>query len=772
MKKRLFSAKGLVILSMACILFFLAMGKASVSSEGIEAEKRRVVETSLAKLGYGQKDFVLTPSPSTANAMLSLEVASLPDSLSITANTSKEPQITTFYLNSGNKYVVDFQNTIDLIGTQTCKVADSEMVDGVRLAFFQVEPSFVTRLVLDLKEKVIPEVSSDGNKVVLLVPDKSLREQKILFEKEFAYEEPLAMAKAEPSQEAQKPEKLLTDSAQETPEPPAPSQTVQDEPAPQKPLVLAKAEPSEETRGSEEATTNPAQGPLESPRPSDTAKETIAPEKPLVLAKTEPSEKTQEPAKAHPADPVQQTSEPSPPPVKAEGESTAPSEKASTVAEPAAPPTEQKEEKEKPAPPKLPTYPVNLTFREADMMAVLEILARMADVNLVAGKDVTGTVTIKLVNVPLDVAFSTILSINGYGYTMEKNIVKVVPLSQIAGAEVETVTRTFTLSYAKADDIKTTLGKFLTQYGDIEVDTRTNLIIVTDVPGNFQRIDALLPQLDKREEQVLIQVVIVDSVLDDASDLGIQWSAFNRDDNSSGLITTAPTSTNISGSSNDSVDVNLPTTADAGMLRIGTLIDDWNVSTIIASEVRNGRSKVLANPKILTLNNQTASIEIIQEVPYQDVTTTSEGGQLSNFTFKEIGTKVFVTPQITGDQHVILNVKPEQSIQIGDVGGVPVVDTRRAETTLLVKDGQSIVLAGLRLKQKVNTVTKVPLFGDIPGFRYFFRSVENSDRDTELWVFITTNLWGTTPLDERQKEIFSQLDKIGRQPHTEVELLK
>lgn len=416
---------------------------------------------------------------------------------------------------------------------------------------------------------------------------------------------------------------------------------------------------------------------------------------------------------------------------------------------------------------------VTLTFRDADLNAVLDIISRKGKINILAGRDVSGRVTVRLVEVPLDVALDSVLNVNGYGYIKTNNIYRIVPLSQIGGDEVETVTEAFELSYANADDVKTTITDFLTRNGSVSVDKRTNLLIVTDVPGAVQRVAELIPQVDRRVQQVLIEVVILDSVLSDNADLGIQWSAFDRSDSVPGLIGSRPT--DAGGSRTDGVSINLPSAAAGGGLGIlvGTLIGDIRLSAFIEAQVVNSNARVLANPKLLTLDNETANIDIVEEFPFQDITQTSAGGQLSNISFKEIGTKLKVTPQITNDGYVILDISPEQSsiIEVTPTG-VPRVATRRANTTLLVQDHQTVVLGGLRINRKTLSQAKVPGLGDVPAVKLLFRSTSQDESDTEILVFLTSHIVESPPIRPHERLVYDELGNMPRKPNSSPALFR
>ncbi len=413
---------------------------------------------------------------------------------------------------------------------------------------------------------------------------------------------------------------------------------------------------------------------------------------------------------------------------------------------------------------------ITLIFRDADLNAVLDIVARKGNLNIIAGKDIKGTVTVRLVDVPLDVALNAILNINGYGYLKTNNIIRILPLSEI-GEVANTETETYKLSYAKAGDAKKTLESFLTKNGNIETDKRTNMLVVTDVPGNVQRIAQLIEQIDTRVQQVLIEVIILDSILLDDADLGVSWGLLNTNDDT--FNSKQALADDADSPYPDQIGINLPTGANALNVVYGTLLGGFDLNVFIDAVVSDTDSRVLANPKVLTLNNETAKIEIVQEYPYNDVTQTSSGGQLSNITFKEIGTKLEVKPQITHDEHVILWVSPEQnSIAGATTIGVPIVDTRKAETTLIVKNHQTIVMGGLRENRNVNTLTKVPLLGDIPGVKYAFRNVQSDKQDTELLVFLTVHIVESSVLMPEERIKAEELANMPRHPNSTIELIR
>jgi type II secretory pathway component GspD/PulD (secretin) len=184
-------------------------------------------------------------------------------------------------------------------------------------------------------------------------------------------------------------------------------------------------------------------------------------------------------------------------------------------------------------------------------------------------------------------------------------------------------------------------------------------------------------------------------------------------------------------------------------------------------------SKLLANPRVLVLDNETADIKIISEVPYQQLTETSGGGSLGTTSFKDVGVKLKVTPHLTRDEKIRLKVIPEFSVQTGFVTFVqsglgypqPIVDTRNAQTTLLVDNGQTIVLGGLRKKEVQKQVNKVPLLGDIPIICYLFRFEGENTVNSEMVVFITPWIVTKPGLNDREQKQFESTEFPGPNPN-------
>jgi type IV pilus secretin PilQ/predicted competence protein len=738
-----------VIVVLAGLLLPLRSATANVNEQ-----KLRLLES----LGLDGSDPTVARAAREAQTLYGVEVAPSGSGVRAVIRLSGLPTYRSYFFDENRKLVIDLQNTVDLTSEVRYEQGASGPVRALRTSQFKVNPTIVARVVVELKEGATSRILSEGSNLVVVVTARESAAAVKPVEAPVQADEVISVPSVHVNTETPEADRVIS-YAEGYRSAPAYVFAVDEKytNAVVEPETSTAPGPTAGTAGAIEAqesqpsATSPTAEPLvamplvDEPRPVVVAMATQAAEQPMIAQANVAGTNGYAEKSAHLAQELAEQSE----------------QEADVPAESAASGLAAPVEEEAPQGIVSTDKHVTLIFRDADLSAVLDILARQGNLNILAGNDVRGTVTVRLVDVPLEIALNAILNVNGFGFVKTNNIVRILPLSKLGG-DVQTVTETFVLSYAEATKAKTTLQKFLTPAGSMEVDERTNMLIVTDIPGNMERIHALIPQMDKRVRQVLIEVLILDSVLRDASDLGIQWSVFNTDDNS-------PHSTN----GDDSIDVTLPIANQAIKVSFGTLMGDIKLDAIVQALVENRNSKVLANPKVLTLNNETASIEIVREFPYDDVTQTSSGGQLSNITFKEVGTKLEVKPQITHDDHVILHIKPEQNFVVGETqAGVPIVDTRRAETTLIVRNDQTIVLGGLRQTDNARTTTKVPFFGDLPVAKYAFRNVDSTKADTELLVFITVHIVESPPLLASEKIKFDELANLPRKPSATIDLVR
>lgn len=391
---------------------------------------------------------------------------------------------------------------------------------------------------------------------------------------------------------------------------------------------------------------------------------------------------------------------------------------------------------------------ISITLKETDIREVLNILAFKGGVNIVAGDDVVSKISVQLKDVPWEQALDVILKTYNYTYKREGNLIRVMSLARALEEEGKTPLRTkiIPLNFADVIELKESLNKMLSKRGTMEVDKRTNSLIITDIPEMVDAIDESANQLDTLTPQVLIEAMMVDIKITDGNKWGSMLNLFDLK---------SPNNSN-----------NLTTGLDTGiesLFNFNTTTENFNLTGTINMLVNQGLASILANPKVLTLDNQEAMIEITTEIPYTE-SVDSGGAVTTTIKFKDAGIKLSVTPHITSGKFISMSVAPEQSFQSGFAEGStqPIIDKRKAQTNLLVKDGQTIVIGGLRQTTDNLSLAKVPYLGDIPIMGMLFKNRIRTKVETELVIFVTPHIIETSLLTDKEIELFEKLDNTAR----------
>jgi type IV pilus assembly protein PilQ len=411
---------------------------------------------------------------------------------------------------------------------------------------------------------------------------------------------------------------------------------------------------------------------------------------------------------------------------------------------------------------------VTFDFSGADLRAVLRTFSEISGLNVVIDPSITGTVDVSLREVPWDQALEIILRANKLGYAIENNVVRIATLKALQEEEAErrklteeqalsgtlrVLTRS--LSYAKADEMAELLKKsVMTQRGQVQVDRRTNTIILSDLSSALDGADELMNTLDRPEPQVEIEARIVQTTRDTARALGVQWGVNGRMlselGNTSplafpaqGTLTgrTGGTQTSATGTARSEVPtgINLPVTGATSAigLAMGTLNGSLNLDVALSALEKTGNGKVLSSPRVMMQNNVEAEMMQGIQIPIQTVSNNTV-----TVTFKDAALQLRVKPQITAANTVIMevnleNATPDYSRQ---VNGIPPIDTQRAKTQVLVHDGDTTVIGGIVVNQETASHDKVPMLHRIPLLGWLFKrdSVEDSNR--ELLIFITPKI--------------------------------
>jgi len=425
---------------------------------------------------------------------------------------------------------------------------------------------------------------------------------------------------------------------------------------------------------------------------------------------------------------------------------------------------------------------VQVDANETPIRLVIQQLAdQVEDVGFIISPNVTGEVTVSLTDVTLQEALQCILDVHGAAYIAGENVIRILPIEEVPAISERLVTQTFEIIYADVTQVVTALEKFRSQQGSVSSIAGTSHIIVTDTESKVKDIAKLIETIDRVTPQVLVEVRIYDITSKDNLDLGIEWNAGRRTnlDASSNIINDDFTISK--GGADTYLDSNTdPTilsgfegatskTADStlGFLRFGVLNERINIDAQLRAEKENIDAKLLANPRILVLDNETALFDIVTEHPYVEKTIAS-GTVTETVKFKEVGVRLEVTPHIAKNGMLRLNIAPEFGVVVSQVtvssSNVPVVDTRKVNTIALIRDGQTVVLGGLRKKDTTQQVNKVPLLGDLPLLGYLFRFEGEATVITELVVFITPQIVIEPFLSDDEQEAYGTTEFKGPKP--------
>ena len=402
-------------------------------------------------------------------------------------------------------------------------------------------------------------------------------------------------------------------------------------------------------------------------------------------------------------------------------------------------------------------------FQAADLRAVLRTFAEISGLNVVIDPTIQGTVDVSLKEVPWDQALDIILKANKLGYTVDGTIVRIAPLSVLADEEAqrrklaeaqalagELRVMTRPLSYAKAQDLIPIITKSaLSQRGDVQVDARTNTLIIRDLPDRLQAAGDLLQTLDSPQPQVEIEARIVQTSRDFARQLGVQWGFNGRMTpqlgNTTGLafpnsVEVGGRTGGVQGPDGTSNAINLRTgeapTSAVG-IAMGAINGAINLDVALSALERSGRGRILSTPRVTTQNNIEAEITQGEQIPIQ-----TQANQTVSVTFKDAALSLRVLPQITASGTVIMRIQLENAAANYNrsVNGIPPIDTQRAVTNGLVSDGETTVIGGIYVSTEQNAEQRTPCLSRIPLLGWLFRNDAVNERSTELLIFITPRI--------------------------------
>ena len=437
---------------------------------------------------------------------------------------------------------------------------------------------------------------------------------------------------------------------------------------------------------------------------------------------------------------------------------------------------------------------LSLNFQDIEVRSVLQLIADFTELNLVASDTVSGSITLRLENVPWDQALDLVLKTKGLDKRQVGNVLMVAPAEEIAEREKQELetkrqleelaplrTEFIRVRYANAKELfelfkgqrqdasgssgsrgnsgggqGTSTGSILSQRGQAIVDERTNSIILTDTEEKISAFKKLVEQIDIPIRQVLIEARIVIANTDFRKEIGVRWGGIGVDNVDDTLVQV--------GGSVDSLDstpgspfeffnggttdleenmmVDLGVENAAGTFALSLLRSDILITAELSALQDDGHAEIVSQPKVITGDKQQATIESGQEIPYQEAS--SSGATTTSF--KEAVLKLDVTPQITPDNRIIMDLKINQDSVAGidSASQVPIIDVTQLETQVLVGNGQTVVLGGIYQNQEVVGETKVPFLGDIPYIGRAFKQNLRTESKTELLIFITPKILSET----------------------------
>lgn len=389
--------------------------------------------------------------------------------------------------------------------------------------------------------------------------------------------------------------------------------------------------------------------------------------------------------------------------------------------------------------------PLTLNLKDADIKDTLQKFSELTNLNIVLDPDVRGTVTVSLTDIPWDQALELILKINGLGYVLEGNVMRIAGTQKLANEEAgrqnllkaqennrPTKTVVQKLSYATADAAAATAKKVMSSRGDIFVDTRSNLLIIRELPEYLPTVLDLIKSLDTPVAQVMIEARIVEATRNFSKRLGIAWGFNAVADQTTGTTTglVFPNNGSVAGQ------VSLPNGTEILRASLGNVLDTFRLDMALSAAESRGLVKIVSSPKILTQTNKSASVQSGFQIPVQTTVNNT-----TTVLYIDATLRLDVTPQVTAEGTVILEIKiqrrePAPGANVTGGTNVPLI-TRDASTTLMVRDGGTGMIAGIFKLTANDGQSMIPGLWKIPLLGGLFRNKTTSEETDELMIFIT-----------------------------------
>ena len=423
---------------------------------------------------------------------------------------------------------------------------------------------------------------------------------------------------------------------------------------------------------------------------------------------------------------------------------------------------------------------ISLNFQDIQVRAVLQLIADFTEMNLVASDTVTGRITLRLQNVPWDQALELVLKTKGLDKRQVGNVLMVAPAAEIAERERQQieankqiaelaplVSEFVRIRYANASDLVQLFaagsedgGNLTSPRGSVVVDERTNSLIITDTAAKLAEIRELIELVDIPVRQVMIEARIVIAQSDASKNLGIEWGGGYSNRGEDSVTSISGDTTNVVDLTESAINGTDPSLSYPGALlvdlgvasnsgfAIGYAASDLFLTAELSALEAEGEGEVVSQPKVITGDKQNAVIKSGTEIPYQEASASGE----TTTSFKDAVLQLDVTPNITPDDRILLTLQVNQDsvgelVPSGRGGFIPSIDTTQLDTQVLVGNGETVVLGGIFKTEDIESINKVPYFGDIPYVGAFFRSESTSHKKTETLIFITPRILADTLLD-------------------------
>jgi type IV pilus assembly protein PilQ len=423
---------------------------------------------------------------------------------------------------------------------------------------------------------------------------------------------------------------------------------------------------------------------------------------------------------------------------------------------------------------------ISLNFQDIEIRAVLQLIADFTELNLVASDTVSGRITLRLQNVPWDQALELVLKTKGLDKRQIGNVLMVAPAAEIAERERQQIeankqiaelaplqSEFVRIRYANAANIVNLFnagseegGSLISGRGSVVVEPRTNSLIITETAPKLAEIRSLIELVDIPIRQVMIEARIVIAQSDATKNLGIEWGGAYLNTNNDNITSISGNTENVVGLNESVINGTQPQVdypgallVDLGVTRnsgfaVGFTSGDLFLTAELSALEAAGEGEVVSQPKVITGDKQQASIKSGTEIPYQESSASGE----TTTSFKEAVLALDVTPNITPDDRIMLELQVNQDsvgelVPSGQGGFIPSIDTTQLNTQVLVGNGETVVLGGVFKTEDIESINKVPFFGDLPYIGAFFRNESTTHKKTETLIFITPRILAETLLD-------------------------